>query len=60
MGCTIVGGLIEIFKVAKKGNKYFNDQEPWKAIKEDPQKAANCLYLSNQLAKTLILFRKTP
>ena len=46
-------GLLEIFKVAKKGNKYFNDQEPWKAVKENPQKAANCLYLSNQLAKTL-------
>ena len=45
--------LLEIFKVAKKGNKYFNDQEPWKAVKEDRQKAANCLYLSNQLAKTL-------
>ncbi|WP_405295471.1 methionine--tRNA ligase [Methanobrevibacter sp.] len=45
--------LLEIFKVAKKGNKYFNDAEPWKAIKEEPQKAANCLYLSNQLAKTL-------
>lgn len=46
-------GLLEIFKVAKKGNKYFNDQEPWKAVKEDMQKAANCLYLSNQLAKAL-------
>lgn len=46
-------GLIEIFKVSKKANKYFNDQEPWKAIKENPQKAANCLYLSNQLSKTL-------
>ncbi|MEE1336668.1 methionine--tRNA ligase [Methanobrevibacter sp.] len=45
--------LLEIFKVAKKGNKYFNDAEPWKTIKEDSQKAANCLYLSNQLAKTL-------
>ena len=46
-------GLLEIFKVAKKGNKYFNDAEPWKAVKEDKQKAANCLYFSNQLAKTL-------
>ena len=45
--------LLEIFKVAKKGNKYFNDSEPWKAVKEDMTKAANCLYLSNQLAKTL-------
>ncbi|MCQ2972145.1 MAG: methionine--tRNA ligase [archaeon] len=46
-------GLLEIFRVAKVGNKYFNDQEPWKAVKEDMQKAANCLYLSNQLTKTL-------
>ena len=45
--------LLEIFMVAKKGNKYFNDQEPWKAVKEDMQRASNCLYLSNQLAKTL-------
>ncbi|WP_405275407.1 methionine--tRNA ligase [Methanobrevibacter sp.] len=45
--------LLEIFKVAKKGNKYFNDAEPWKAVKEDKVKAANCLHLSNQLAKTL-------
>ncbi|MBE6500568.1 MAG: methionine--tRNA ligase [Methanobrevibacter thaueri] len=45
--------LVEIFKVAKKGNKYFNDQEPWKTVKEDKTKASNCLYLSNQLAKTL-------
>lgn len=50
--------LLEIFKVAKKGNKYFNDQEPWKAVKEDVQKAANCLYLSNQLAKTLAYMLK--
>ena len=45
--------LLEIFKVAKKGNKFFNDAEPWKAMKEDIKKASNCLYLSNQLAKTL-------
>ena len=46
-------GLVEIIKLAKFGNKYFNDKEPWKAVKEDPQEAANCLYLCNQLAKTL-------
>ena len=50
--------LLEIFKVAKKGNKYFNDAEPWKAVKEDKVKAANCLYLSNQLAKTLAYMLK--
>ena len=40
------------------GNKYFNDQEPWKAVKEDMQKAANTLYLSNQLAKVLAIVLK--
>ena len=50
--------LLEIFKVAKKGNKYFNDAEPWRAVKEDKVKAANCLYLSNQLAKTLAYMLK--
>ncbi|MBZ9571498.1 methionine--tRNA ligase [Methanobrevibacter sp. TMH8] len=51
-------GLVEIIKIAKKGNKYFNDQEPWKAVKEDEERAANCLYLSNQLAKTLAILLK--
>lgn len=50
--------LVEIIKIAKKGNKYFNDQEPWKAVKEEKQRGANCLYLSNQLAKTLATLLK--
>lgn len=44
-------GLKEIIKLAKLGNKYFNDQEPWKAVKLEPERAATCLYLCNQLAK---------
>ncbi|MDR0900464.1 MAG: methionine--tRNA ligase, partial [Methanobrevibacter sp.] len=51
-------GLVEIIKIAKKGNKYFNDQEPWKAIKENPERAANCLYLCNQLSKVLSILLK--
>ncbi|MDO5850608.1 MAG: methionine--tRNA ligase, partial [Methanobacteriaceae archaeon] len=51
-------GLVEIIKTAKTGNKYFNDQEPWKAVKEDKQKAANCLYLANQLCHTLAILLK--
>ncbi len=46
-------GLREIIKLAKAGNKYFNDQEPWKTEKENPKKASTCLYLCNQLAKTI-------
>lgn len=51
-------GLVEIVRVAKAGNKYFNDMEPWKAVKENPQKAANCLYLSNQLSHALAILLK--
>ena len=51
-------GLVEIILTAKKGNKYFNDQEPWKAVKEDMQKASNCLYLSNQLCKAMAVLLK--
>ena len=46
-------GLIEITKLAKYGNKYFNDKEPWKTVKTDKKTAGNCIYLSNQLAKTM-------
>ncbi|MGZ7069815.1 MAG: methionine--tRNA ligase [Methanobacterium sp.] len=51
-------GLIEIIRLAKFANKYFNDKEPWKTVKEDPQVAANCLNLCNQLAKTLAIILK--
>jgi methionyl-tRNA synthetase len=46
-------GLIEIIKLAKYGNKYFNDKEPWKTVKTDKKTAGNCIYLANQLAKTM-------
>ncbi|MDD1763089.1 MAG: methionine--tRNA ligase subunit beta, partial [Methanobacteriaceae archaeon] len=46
-------GLREIISLAKAGNKYFNDHEPWKTVKSNPQEAATCLYLCNQAAKTL-------
>lgn len=48
-------GLREIIGLAKAGNKYFNDHEPWKAVKSDPQDAATCLYLCNQAAKTMAI-----
>jgi methionyl-tRNA synthetase len=46
-------GLIEIIKLAKYGNKYFNDKEPWKTVKTSKTLAGNCLYLANQLSKTM-------
>jgi len=46
-------GLVEIIRLAKTGNKYFNDKEPWKTVKTEPEKAATCLYICNQISKTL-------
>jgi methionyl-tRNA synthetase len=51
-------GLVEIIKIAKEGNKYFNDSQPWKTIKENPDKASNCLYLCNQLSKVISIVLK--
>jgi methionyl-tRNA synthetase len=51
-------GLIEIIKLAKYGNKYFNDKEPWKTVKTNKQMAANCLYLANQLSKVMAVTLK--
>ncbi|MDZ4170641.1 MAG: methionine--tRNA ligase [Methanobacteriaceae archaeon] len=53
--CKFREGLVGIIKLAKSGNKYFNDQEPWKMVKSDPEKAANCIFLCNQLSKTLAI-----
>jgi methionyl-tRNA synthetase len=35
------------------GNKYFNEKEPWKTIKNDTQEAANTLYVAAQIVKKL-------
>jgi methionyl-tRNA synthetase len=47
-------GLNEIMNVARFANKYFNDNEPWKAIKENPEKCGHiirdCLELCFQIS----------
>jgi methionyl-tRNA synthetase len=37
------------------GNRYFNDKEPWKTIKTDPQQSANTLYVAAQIVKQLAI-----
>jgi methionyl-tRNA synthetase len=39
--------------LARLGNKYFNDQQPWKTRKEDPQRCATSLYLCAQILSSL-------
>jgi methionyl-tRNA synthetase len=48
-------GLREIIRLAKTGNKYFNDSEPWRAIKVDPEGCATTLYVCSQLMRSLAI-----
>jgi methionyl-tRNA synthetase len=58
-----VGKLLDTFQVklatqecmnlARLGNKYFNDQEPWRTRNDDPGRCATTLYLCAQMLSTL-------
>lgn len=58
-----VGSLLERYKIkdavfeamnlARAGNKYFNDSEPWISIKQDKEKCAATIYVSLQIIYTL-------
>ncbi len=43
----------ELMNLARVGNKYLTDTEPWKKIKEDPERVKTILYLSLQIAASL-------
>ena len=49
--------VFETMDLARTGNKYFNDTEPWHTRDTDPQACANTIHLSLQLCAALsILF----
>ncbi|MBT8265969.1 MAG: methionine--tRNA ligase [Bacteroidia bacterium] len=43
----------ELMNLARLGNKYLADQEPWKQIKEDPERVKTIMYLALQIAGAL-------
>ena len=43
----------ELMNLARLGNKYLADEEPWKVIKEDPARAGTILYIAIQVAAAL-------
>lgn len=45
--------LDKIMSIARLGNEYFQSSEPWKTVKEEPQKAADCLCNCVNLVETL-------
>jgi methionyl-tRNA synthetase len=43
--------------IARASNKYFNDEEPWKSGKADPEKAEKTMFVCSQIIRSLsILF----
>jgi len=50
-------GLVETMNIARAANKYFNDEEPWKSIKNDKENCAKTIYTCVQLVRSLaVLF----
>ncbi|WP_118830882.1 methionine--tRNA ligase [Salinibacter ruber] len=49
--------VFETMALARRGNKYFNDTEPWHTHESDPQACANTIHVSLQVCAALsILF----
>ena len=46
-------GVNEIMNLARDGNKYFNDTEPWKTVKSDKEKCGTTLNICLQTIYTL-------
>ncbi len=49
----IKDGVAEILNLARAGNKYFNDTEPWKSIKSDKEKCGNTISICLNAIYTL-------
>jgi len=47
--------IAETMNLARIGNRYFTETEPWKTRKENPQKCANTLYVCTQICGALSL-----
>jgi methionyl-tRNA synthetase len=45
--------LGELMNLARLGNKYLADEEPWKVIKEDPARVQTQMYVALQIAAAL-------
>ena len=43
----------ELMNVARLGNKYLADEEPWKMVKSDPERVKTQMYVALQIAKAL-------
>ncbi|MGV7106601.1 methionine--tRNA ligase [Flavobacterium sp. U410] len=47
--------LGEMMNVARLGNKYLADEEPWKMVKENPERVKTQMYIALQIASALAI-----
>ncbi len=47
--------LVELMNLARLGNKYLADEEPWKVIKTDPERVQTILFVALQIASGLAI-----
>lgn len=45
----------ELMNMARLGNKYLADEEPWKLIKTDPERVKTVMYVALQIATALVV-----
>lgn len=48
-------GLMEVMNIARAANKYFNDNEPWKSLKSNPERCATTLHIAIQVVRSLAI-----
>jgi methionyl-tRNA synthetase len=48
-------GLMEVMNFARAANKYFNDNEPWKTLKTNPERCATTLHMAIQIVRSLAI-----
>jgi methionyl-tRNA synthetase len=48
-------GMLEIMNLARAANKYFNDSEPWKTARTDPERCAAAINTSLHVARALAI-----
>ncbi|WP_395054868.1 methionine--tRNA ligase [Flavobacterium sp.] len=46
---------VELMNVARLGNKYLADEEPWKMVKTDPERVKTQMYVALQIAAALAI-----
>ncbi|MCL4539310.1 MAG: methionine--tRNA ligase [Bacteroidetes bacterium] len=48
-------GVVEAMSLARAANKYFNDSEPWRTRKDDPEQCATTINICAQLTRSLAI-----